>query len=130
VPHVGGLDGHGRPIVRVRVTGAEDELVCLVDTGYSGELWMSQALAKQFRFVATGMSADAATATDDVAKVEIFLGEIEWLGAKREVTVHAHGNDTRPARPAGEEPYALLGSALLRPAVLNVDYPNHTLSIT
>jgi predicted aspartyl protease len=127
VPHVGGLDGKGRPMVRLRVTGAEDELLCMLDTGYSGELWMSEALARQFGFDATNVDAIAATATNELAEVRIYSGEIEWLGAKREVTVQAHRGPA--SRQPDAEPYALLGTELLQPTLLLVDFPERTILV-
>ena len=122
---VGAVDQLGRPVVRVTVAGRDDEMLSTVDTGFNGELMMGSGDALQLGIVVV----------EDVERVElghgqsVFVGvgrlRIRWLDAEREVTVFI--NDLRDPKRSG--PIALIGTALLKPHLLLIDFAKDTVEI-
>lgn len=119
---LGGLDAQSRPLVRLRIEHAEDELVCVVDTGYNGELWMSAELADTFGLTPSMLTERAEVASGSRVAVRTAGTRIEWLGSMRDVRVHIPERASEQARRRGPD-HALLGVGLLRTAVLVANFP-------
>lgn len=119
----GSVDDRGRPVVRIE--GKTDSFLLVVDTGFNGDLMISRSAADTL-----GM-----TLSDDETSVElgdgttasVFEGRttIPWLGAERRVRVLV--SDTW--QPSNEVPSGLLGTELMTPHLLFVDFGARTVEI-
>jgi predicted aspartyl protease len=126
---LGGLDDLGRPLVRIKVRGAEDELLCLVDTGFNGKLWMGAAVATRLKIVATRTDHAALTASGKVENFSLGMAFIDWLGDEQRVEVHVHAD--QPSRVSSADQHeALIGTALLRDTTLLIEFTVGTVQIS
>ena len=122
----GSIDDLGRPLIRLQLPHGHDDLLVIVDTGFNGELMMSLAMAQSL-----GLSLD-----DDLVPIELGTGAIErvytsqidvlWLD--KELRVRALVSTSWPS-PAPDAPVALIGTRLLRPHLLLVDFDANTVAI-
>ena len=105
--------------------GRDDEMLVTIDTGFNGELMMGSGDAALF----------GVNLKEDTERVElghgrsVFVGlgrlRIRWLDTEREVTVFIH--DLR--EPKRDGPVALIGTALLKPHLLLIDFEQGTVEI-
>lgn len=119
----GSVDGRGRPVVRIE--GSLESILLTVDTGFNGDLMVTRAAAR-----ALGM-----TVSDDETNVELGDGTtariyegrttISWLGADRQVRVLV--SDAWVT--TGDAPVGLLGTDLLSPHLLLIDFATGTVEI-
>ena len=128
----GGVDDLGRPLVRVRMSGLEDELLCIVDTGYNGDIWMSTALAAACQLKLSTVVERAEVASGAEIAVRSASATIEWLGDTRTVLVHVAGPVITAVRSRRSEGtgHALLGVGLLRQTLLVANFPREHVQIT
>ena len=127
---VGGIDARRRPVVRVTTPGDEIGLLALLDTGFNGELLCNVDAARALKIKPQG----------DVTRVELAGGlrqdaqygwlQIVWLGLPRLVRVLVSSNaaDAR-LLPNDDEPVALLGTGLLWPHLVLLDFSAGTVEI-
>jgi predicted aspartyl protease len=115
--------------VRVRRAGAEDSFLALVDTGFNGDLHMTRTVALQLGFSLQGAKDVVEFADGRSEKVEIGHGEIDWLGGTRRIKLLASPEPPRPRIPRDGEPVALLGTGLLAPHILLIDFEAGTVEI-
>jgi predicted aspartyl protease len=123
---IGSIDQLVRPLARVKLLKRDEELLALIDTGFNGELMMGLDAAR-----VKGVEFDEKLATDEYASGEIrdvFEGrlEIQWPGQRRRVSVLV--SDVIPP-PKADAPAALIGTRLLRPHLLMIDFGADTLEI-
>jgi predicted aspartyl protease len=121
---VGSVDALRRPVVRVSITGREDEVVATIDTGFNGELMATFGDA-----IRLGVNVDDSTETvrlGDDTQVDVKVGRIRlsWLGEDRLVTVFIS-----PARAVASGPVLLIGTRLLAPHLLFIDFAADTVEI-
>jgi clan AA aspartic protease len=117
----GWVDGAGRALIRIRVRhpdfAVETPLDAWIDTGFSGELVLSQDLIASLG-LPFGPEVGGVLADGSVVVLQTYTCVIEWFGTWRSVEVVAN---------QGEFP--LLGVGLLLGHQLEVDYRSGTLSL-
>ena len=122
---VGSVDDIGRPVVRVAVVGRDDEMLATIDTGFNGELLMGMGDAALLG-VGQRTQGDSVELGHGVSvAVEVGRLRIVWLDAEREVTVLI----TDRLQPVANGPVALVGTALLTPHLLLIDFAQGTVEI-
>ncbi len=124
---LGGVDDRRRPLVRVALAERDESLLALVDTGFNGELYVTESVARRFGFERTSFDSEVALAGGNSAKVSRGRGSIRWLGQQRRVQVFIV--DDPRTHPREGEPDALLGTGLLSPHILLVDFTAMTIEI-
>jgi predicted aspartyl protease len=124
---LGSVDLRGRPVVRIAHMQGEDEFLAIVDTGFNGQLLVSESDLLQFGPGTTRVSATVEVAGGLVQEVERAYYQIMWMGKSRLVDVII-SIDTRRLS-AGDEPIALIGTGLLKPHLLLIDFDAGTVEI-
>lgn len=113
----GSVNALREAIVEIRFVGG-DAFECVIDTGFDGALILPASVAKRLALPVIARLVfelvGGARMSADVA-----LGEIEWLGKRRNVEVIiSESND------------ALIGTEVLEGATLVVNYANRLVSIS
>jgi predicted aspartyl protease len=122
----GRIDYRGRPIVRLE-TLAGETFLALVDTGFNGQLLLSDQDARVLGFKVDTTSVKASLAGDIVEKMNSGRGIIKWMGKQRQVELIV--SSKRPALRRDDDPIALIGSGLLTPHLLFIDYQTKSVEI-
>lgn len=91
----------GKTMLEIRVGPEKRKISVLVDTGFNGELMLSTNILKDLKLNSIGLT-DYLTANGKRSPAFVYIGNIEWFGEDRKVTILS--ND------AG---YCLLGMELL-----------------
>jgi clan AA aspartic protease len=108
------------PVVAVRLVGGPDgwtEVECVVDTGFLGAgLVLSQEVIDELGLVVTGHE-QVETVGDVVMSADVTVGQVEWLGEVRSVSIIIMSKSY------------LIGSQLLEDTRLTIDYGLRTVSI-
>lgn len=126
---VGSIDQRRRPLVRVSRADGEDAFLALVDTGFNGDLYMAESVARQLGFELRAGKTIVELADRRFQLIRHAKGTIRWLGGPRRVEVFV-APDQEQNRPLGpDEPVALLGTGLLSPNVLLLDFSDMTIEI-
>lgn len=121
LPRVTGqIDHLGRPVVRLECPAVEDGFLAVVDTGFNGELMLEFDVAASLGFAIGGVRSSVRVAGATQREVREARGMIMWLGLERRVEVLVAA--TPGSRPGPEEPIALIGTRLLTPHLLMVDF--------
>jgi predicted aspartyl protease len=123
---IGHVDLRGRPLVRLEAQNGESFLG-LVDTGFNGDLHMTALVARRLGFGSSGLIVDAEVAGGVLQKVEVGSATIPWLGRSRSVELLLAGEPSRPQAP--DDPVALVGTRLLTPHVLLIDFLRSTVEL-
>jgi predicted aspartyl protease len=125
--HIGSVDARGRPLLRLAIQGAEDEILVVVDTGFNGDLFISLSDAGKLGIRLSGIEEKVEVAGGVVQRVDNTTCELMWFGKPRLVDVII---GLEPAPPRREEdPIALIGTGLLKPHLLLIDYAAGTVEI-
>lgn len=103
-------------LVPVRLVGGA-EVECLIDTGFSGALVLPAEVVERLGLPVFGYEDRLLTVGGEETSAAVALAQVEWMGEVRSVAVIV------------KEDF-LLGTQLLEEAVLVIDYPNRTLTIT
>jgi predicted aspartyl protease len=125
----GSVDGRGRPLLRLTVVGTSDEILATIDTGFNGELLVSQSDANALGIATSGVFEDMVLG--DGSEIEARKGRatIMWFGAPRSVAVFLTA-ETDVSRPVADEPVALIGTRLLADDILEINFPAKTVVIS
>lgn len=124
----GRVDDGLRPLLRLMVPDG-NPILGLVDTGFNGEFWFTRADA-----VACGVFFEDLTEHTGYAAgmrpVREAFGElrIEWFGAERVVGV-VIDLDSPHRTTSADEPMALIGTALLAPATMTLNFGKRKLTL-
>jgi predicted aspartyl protease len=113
--------------VRLTVADVEDEVLVLVDTGFNGQILMTaaDAIALQVRRTKTQLKVELG---DGVARsVNSGVTSVTWLGKIIEVEILIVDDAANHASP--DEPTILLGTRLLSPHLLLIDFTAGTVEI-
>lgn len=122
----GSIDRLGRPVVRVEVSGG-DGFLALVDTGFNGELIMAEPDARVLGFAVSTKIASATLAGGQVQRLFEGTGSIHWMGAVRRVELFV--SPAVPARRMDDDPIAIIGTRLLTPHLLLIDFASRSVEI-
>ena len=123
---IGSVDLLGRPLVRVRPGGQDDDLLAIVDTGFNGEIMMGMHAARALRVLLFPDAVDVELGTGAVERVLEGRLPVRWLDEERVAKVLVSVG--WPA-PKPDTPVALIGTRLLRPHLLLVDFAAGTVEI-
>ncbi len=128
---IGSLDSRRRPLVRVPVSG-KDDLLAIIDTAFTGELLVDDDVARSWGVVVLDVEAQIEMGDGSRRDVKQGLLTVVWFGRERDATVQVVGrsaNDS-PRRPRQDgEPVALLGTELIAPGILNVNFATGVVTI-
>lgn len=114
----GWLDSHDRPRLFLRLEEIPDQFTAIIDTGFNGYLWLPGDLVRMSRLEVAGRAKY--TMLDNIERQgSYFDGHLYWFGELREVRVIT-----------GYTGDPLVGTALLRECLLEVDFPGHTVKLT
>lgn len=124
---VGSVDQRRRPLVRIECLNDADGFVALLDTGFNGEIFVAIADVGPLGFRLRSGFSTVEIASGQIRTVQRGDGEIMWLGERRRVEIFV-SMDPPPARQA-DEPVALVGTKLLWPHLLLIDFATGTIEI-
>ena len=122
----GPLNQHGLPIVDIRVEGFPDPISVLVDTGFNGELIISEEQAQGSGILyLPGHAYPAMVANAQRPGFYPGAGYVSWFLERRGVNIHVLPGQTP------QEPWTpMIGTRLLADCHLEIDFPNRTVVIT
>lgn len=121
---IGSVDDRGRPVVRLRGV-AEDDVLVVIDTGFNGYLMVTRQAASAFGVAPIGRVTTVELGDGTTATVLRGRTTISWLGERRLIDVLVADAWT----PLPDAPEGLLGTALLAPHMLHVDFAARTVEI-
>ena len=125
---VGHGDPRNRPLVRISIPGHEDTVLALLDTGFNGYLLIHEAIARQLGFATTGAATNVELAGHVLQELYVADGTISWFNKSVLVPVLVR-TEERPSQLGPDEPIALIGTALLNPHKLVVDFTSRRVLI-
>ena len=85
---VTGRFDEGRPVIAVRLEGSLTPIEVLVDTGFNGELMLTQECIRELSLPFIG-DDEYMTASGDVVPTTVHMGTIRWSGRARKIAVLA-----------------------------------------
>jgi len=118
---IGHVDARDRPIVSLAVPGQEDGLLVLIDTGFNKELLIHETDAARLKCEVSDVTMQVELAGRERRILSLARTRIVWFGHEREIDVLIARTE-QPRATLADEPVALLGTALLSPHKLTVDF--------
>jgi predicted aspartyl protease len=122
----GSVDELGRPVVRVRPGAGGDDFLAIVDTGFNGELMMGMEAARQLNVTLSDAMVHVELGTGITQRVRNGSLTVQWMG--QELNSRVLVSDTWPLLK-GDAPIAMIGTRLLRPHLLLVDFDSSSVEI-
>jgi predicted aspartyl protease len=123
----GSVDLRGRPVVRIGRADGDDDFLAVVDTGFNGELLVAEEDVERIGGAVSRVAATVELAGGLIHEVVQAKIEIVWMGRSRLVDIFIGIQPT--ARKSIDEPIALIGTGLLRPHLLLIDFDVGTVEI-
>lgn len=123
---IGSIDDLGRPLVRLKLPRGQDDLLAIIDTGFNGELMMSLSVARSLAMPLENDLVPIELGTGTIERVYVGQLDVRWLEQEQRLRVLV--SKTWPA-PRPDAPVALIGTRLLRPHLLMIDFGADTLEI-
>ena len=120
---IGSVDNRGRPIIRVKVGG--DDILTVIDTGFNGDLMVTPEAARVMGIAVGGDETDIVLGDGTTTRVFEDRMLLDWLGQRRWVRVLVSST----WRSGPDDPAGLLGTELLKPHLLLVDFGQRTVEI-
>jgi predicted aspartyl protease len=124
----GHVDDLGRCLLRVERPSGADDVLAILDTGFNGELMMSRSMAITLGVELLPGLVDAQFANETTALVQIGQMPIVWFKHMKTVEVLIVDDASTQSR-GSRQPSALLGTALLRPHLLLIDFARTTIEL-
>lgn len=124
---VGSVDQRRRPIIRLQISGARDDVVALLDTGFNGELLVAQQDVQRLGVNVRPLSSQAIMGDGSVVEVRRGDCSIMWLGSTRRTEVLVSSVFVRAK--LADDPVVLIGTQLLSPNLLLIDFAAATVEI-
>jgi predicted aspartyl protease len=122
----GRIDHLGLPVVRLE-TPTRESFLALVDSGFNGHLMLAEQDARSLGFQVHATEIDASLAGNIVEKMTGGRGTIMWMGAPHSIELIVSPN--KPVLRRDDDPVALIGTALLTPHLLLIDFAANTVEI-
>ncbi len=119
---IGSIDARRRPLVRITRVGAAESFLALVDTGFNGDLHMSEGAAARLGFDLRAEKEIVEFADGRREAVRLGYGTIEWLGVPKPVSIFVSPDIAGPRSLRDGDPEALVGTGLLSPNILLMDF--------
>lgn len=117
----GVVNSRGEPLVPILLASHSRRRYrhpAVIDTGFNGHLSLPEKLARRYGWQWVGYESYE-IATGDIVQEKVFLGRIHWFGSLQEVyAVASHAKDI------------LIGTRLLEPHRLSINFPKRTLRIS
>jgi predicted aspartyl protease len=120
---IGSVDDRRHPVVRLEMDG--HSLLMVVDTGFNGDLLLSQQASMVLSITSAGRTRTIELGDGTSAELRQTIISIPWLGAKR--AVRALIADSW--MPRGDDPIGLVGTELVSPNLLMIDFSARTVDI-
>ena len=122
---IGSVDTLGRPLVRIGVVARDDAALGTVDTGFNGELMMTAGDAAALGVTVLEGSRDVELGHGQSVGVHVGRLRVRWLDAERDAAVLISDR----ASPTVSGPVLLIGTKLLKPHLLLIDFASDTVEI-
>lgn len=126
---IGHVDARGRPIVSLPTLDQEDEFLVVVDTGFNGTLLLHDGDIARRKCDITRLEETVEFADRERRALLLGRSQIIWFGQLLHVDVLISPPNRSRAAMA-DEPIGLLGTALLSPHKLTVDFAARRVVIT
>ena len=120
---IGSVDQRGRPVVRM--DGRQDSFLVVVDTGFNGDLMLTRAAAGLLGVEASTDETEVELGDGRTVHVNETRTTINWLDRPRLVRIFVSDAWTT----TGDAPAGLIGTQLLAPHLLLIDFANGTVEI-
>ena len=121
---IGSVDVRGRPVVRIE--GKDDSILVVVDTGFNGDLMLTREASRLLGVDPGHAKTDVELGDGRRAAVYEARVTIKWLGSDRQVRILVADD----WKTTGDAPVGLLGTALLSPHLLIIDFSAGTVEIS
>lgn len=72
----------GKPMIDIYLEGSDDPIDVLVDTGFNGELMLTEEKIKDLTLPVIG-DDEYMTASGDIVPTSVYFGIIRWFGRKK-----------------------------------------------
>jgi hypothetical protein len=118
---IGHVDSRDRPIVLLPLPNDADGLLVIIDTGFSGQLLIHDSDIPRLGCELTDLNLPIELAGQRRDTVALARGSIIWFGRTLRVNMFV-ATIERPYRTIPDEPTALLGTGLLNPHRLSIDF--------
>ena len=118
---IGSVDPRGRPLVRVQ--GKSERLLVPIDTGFNGDLILTSDAARLLGVEPGLGETEIELADGRIAHAFETSALIDWFGEQRRIRVLV--SDARSVT-RDDEPSGLLGTGLLAPHRLAIDFDTRT----
>lgn len=126
---IGSIDALRRPLVRLRRIGTDDDYLALLDTGFNGDLYMDEGTAVRLGFDLRAEKDLVTFADGREESVRLGRGILAWLGGERLVDIFASPDRTHSRPVRADEPVALIGTHMLHPHIVLIDFAAATVEI-
>jgi predicted aspartyl protease len=120
---IGSVDARGRPVVRIE--GKHESILVIVDTGFNRHLMTTRATATLLGADPIRRETEVQLGDGRTVRVYETRATIMWLDRERRVRVLVSDEWTT----IGDEPSGLLGTDLLLPHMLRIDFARRTVEI-
>lgn len=120
---IGSIDQRGRPVIRVE--GKLESILVVVDTGFNGDLLLAREAARLLEVDPVSKETEIELGDGRTVVVNEARATITWLEQARRVRVLV-SNDWITT---GDAPVGLLGTDLLAPHLLLIDFADGTVEI-
>jgi predicted aspartyl protease len=127
----GSVDGLGRPLLRLTISGRGDDIISTVDTGFNGELLMSETDARQLGIVPLSVEGRVTLGDGSQIFVKQAITTLFWLGLERHVRIQLTTTvgPVQKLPSQTDDPIALIGTTLITPNILEIDFGAKTVAI-
>lgn len=117
---LGSIDLQLRPLVRIRFASFRDDVVAMLDTGFNGELMINISDVDSLGVTLSPLKVRVTLAGGQRAEARQGEVQIEWMGQVRRVGVFV--SETEASLHRDGDPIALIGTRLLAPHLLLIDF--------
>lgn len=126
---IGHVDALDRPVVSLSIPGQEDSFLVTVDTGFNRQLLIHSSDIARLHCDFVDITMAVELAGRERRMLEVARSQILWFGHPRDVEVLVGaGGLPRPA--LADEPIGLIGTSLLRPHKLVIDFAARSVVIS
>jgi predicted aspartyl protease len=125
---IGHVDERERPLIRVALPEEGGSFRAVVDTGFNGWLMMESADVAGLGFPLSDIAASVELAEGGRRRLAVAHGEIMWFGRRHRIDVLVSSIE-RECPIAADEPVALVGTRLLSPHRLEIDFERRLVKI-
>jgi len=118
---IGHVDARDRPLLLLSLPGQDDDLLVTVDTGFNGQILVHDVPALRLSYESTGVDVWVEFADGARRTVQLASSSIIWFGRQRTVDLWI-ARATSPRHPIPDEPLGIIGTGLVSPHRLTIDF--------